>query len=320
MGKDTRDRKMSVAEYIEMAKEMNKGQGIVVQDIRIEEELIETRKGFQEIIDAELEDYFVLLDLGITAIIEMHNICKEKKNFLYICISGKLISQLLSMRILLYQGMMDSVKTINRSFHEMMEIFFACLIDKEFAEEYGRLDVLYDNNKFWREKINGNKLDECIKKMFSELGYPREAKKEYFKRKKKAESFLSESVHASLNSSFSAYMMPTLNWEYSTNIYGKITTAYPLAMYEILKDICLINAVFFLAVDKEKAFAFKREDFIGEKCIRYHYYMKLYDVAYDFYYQDLHKKGMDISNTLNEVYEYFKRMESEGEEKETNDL
>ena len=35
----------------------------------------------KKIIVKELQDYFTLLDLGITALEEMHNVCKEK-NFL----------------------------------------------------------------------------------------------------------------------------------------------------------------------------------------------------------------------------------------------
>lgn len=310
------EKKISVAEYIEEARIHNKAEGFVVSGIAIEENIAKTNADSKEIIERELQDYFSLLDLGITALEEMHNVCKEK-SFLYACLSGKLVSQLLSMRILLQQGIMDSVKTINRAFHEMIEILFACLIDKEFAEEYGKLDELYDNNKFWKTKINNNRLDKYIHKIFNELNYPKESKKEYFKRRDSASAFLSESVHASINSAFSAYHMITLEGKFSTNIYGKVTTAYPMAMYQLLTDICLINAVFFLLVDEEKAHAFKKTDFIGEKWLRYHYYMKLYDNAYDLFFQDLYKKAYNISQQLHEAYEYVKQLEET--EQGTND-
>lgn len=302
------EKKISVREYIEEAKKNNHAEGIVVQDIMIDKNISKTKEESREIIEKELQDYFSLLDLGITALEEMHKVCKEK-SFLYACLSGKLVSQLLSMRILLQQGMMDSVKTIHRAFHETIEVFFACLIDENFAEEYGKLEKLYDNNKFWKEKINNNKLDKYINKIFDELEYPRESKKEYFKRRDSSKAFLSESVHATINSAFSAYLMSTMDGKWSTNIYGKITTAYPMMMYQLLTDMCLINAVFFLAVDKEKAFAFKKEDFIGEKWLKYHYYMKLYDVAYDYYFKDLYKKAYDIWQLINQAYEYYKQIE-----------
>lgn len=305
------EKKISVREYIEEAKKNNHAEGIVVQDIMIDENISRTKEESREIIEKELQDYFSLLDLGITALEEMHKVCKEK-SFLYACLSGKLVSQLLSMRILLQQGMMDSVKTIYRAFHEAIEVFFACLIDEDFAEEYGKLEKLYDNNKFWKEKINNNRLDKYINKIFDELEYPRESKKEYFKRRDSSKAFLSESVHATINSAFSAYLMSTMDGKWSTNIYGKITTAYPMMMYQLLTDICLINAVFFLAVDKEKAFAFKKEDFIGEKWLKYHYYMKLYDVVYDYYFKDLYKKAYDILQLMNQAYEYYKQIEEKG--------
>lgn len=307
---------MSAAEYIDAVKRFNEINGIVVSDITIDENISKTSIESKAIIERELQDYFVLLDLGITALEEMHNVCKEKE-FLYACISGKLVSQLLSMRILLQQGMMDSVKVINRAFHEMIEIYFACLIDKSFADEYGRLNELYDNNDFWKKNINNNRLDKYIHKIFDELNYPKEAKKAYFKRRESANAFLSQAVHASINSAFSSYQMITLDGELSTNIYGKITTAYPRAMADLLNDICLINAIFFLLINEGKAHAFTCEDIIVEKWVRYHYYMKLYDDAFDLFFHDLYKKADDISQFLNETYKYVKQIE-EMEQEQNN--
>lgn len=303
------DKKISVAEYIKRSKEFNESKGIVVRDIEIEQELEKARKKSKSMIKEELQDYFSLLDLGITVMTEIHNVCKEK-NFLYACVSAKLVTQLLSMRLLLLQGYMDSVKPIYRSFHEMMEIFFACLIDKEFAEKYGKIDELYDNHDFWKENINGNKLDKYVHKLFDALDYPKEAKKEYFKRRKQSAEFLSQSVHAMLNSAFSNYLMTTMDAELSSNVYGKITTAYPLMMYEILYDINMLNAIFFRVIDEEKSFSFKPEDVTGTKWLRYHYYVQLYDTVYDLYYQELYKKAYDINDALKEAYKIVKEMET----------
>lgn len=305
------DKKLSVAEYIENSKNRINAEGIIVQDIMIDENISKTSAESKEIIVKELHDYFSLLDLGITALEEMHNVCKEK-SFLYACLSGKMVSQLLSMKILLQQGMMDGVKTINRAFYEMIEIFLACLIDKDFAEKYGKIEELYDNNKFWKNEVNNNKLDKYLNKIFDDIGYPKESKKEYFKRRDSAKAFLSESVHGMINSAVSAYLTITLDGKVSTNIYGKITTAYPMMLYQLLTDICLVNAIFFLVVENEKAFAFKKDDLVGEKWLKYHYYMKLYDEVYDFYYQDLYKNAYDIGQQLKQAYEYIKQLEETG--------
>lgn len=197
----------------------------------------------------------------------------------------------------------------------MMEIFFACLIDKDFAEEYGNLNIMYDNNEFWRNKINGNKLDKYINRIFDEFGYPKESKREYFKRREKSRKFLSETLHASFNSTYSSYLMFTLDMNFSDNILGKITTAYPMAMYELLSDICLLNAIFFLAIDTEKAHAFSKSDIVGPDKLNYNHFMKAYDTVYDLYCKDLYKKAYDINELLHGLHEYF--LESEAQEERT---
>lgn len=143
----------------------------------------------------------------------------------------------------------------------------------------------------------------------------RRVKKEYFKRRENSRKFLSETLHASFNSTFASYLMFTLDMTFSDNIFGKITTAYPMAMYELLTDICLLNAVFFLAVDKGKAHAFSQNDIMGPDKMKYHHFMKAYDTVYDLYYQDLYKKAYDINMNLHDLHDYFVEEESkEGKE------
>ena len=304
------DKKPAISKYISRVERECKKRKLKVPQVRVEANVKKNNYLHRKIIRKELQDYFSLLDLGISAIVEMHYICKGKP-FVYQSITAKFVSQLLSMRTLLYQGQMDSVKIIHRSFHEMMEIFFACLVDKDFAEKYGDPNIMYDNTEFWKKNINNNKLDQYIHKIFDETGYPKESKKEYFKRKKSAHAFLSEASHSSFNSTFSAYLMPTMDMKFSDNVYGKITTAYPMAMYNILTDICLVNALFFSAVDQEKAFAFSKKDIIGKDKINYNHFMKLYDITYDIYFQDLYKKAYDINQTLNEAHKIVKDFEEE---------
>ena len=302
------EKKPTIAQYISRVERECQKENLKVPKIEVDAQVRKNNYLLGKVIKNEMQDYFTLLDLGISAIIEMHYICKGKP-FVYQSITAKFVSQLLSMRTLLYQGQMDSVKIIHRSLHEMIEVFFACLIDKSFAEKYGNPNVIYDNNEFWKININGNKLDQHINKLFDEVGYRRESKKEYFKRRERTKKFLSEAIHASFNSTFATYLMFTMDKRCSDNLYGEITTAYPMAMYELLTDICLINAVFFMAVDQEKAFAFSKNDIIGEDKIKYNHYMKLYDTTYDLYFQDLYKKAYDISEALKEIHKIVKELE-----------
>lgn len=306
------DYELTIAQYINQLELGCKKENLDVPQIDIAEKIELNNSALNEIIERELQDYFSLLDLGISAIVEMHYICKEKE-FVYASITAKLAGQLLSIRTLLRQGQMDAVKSIYRPFQEMMEIFFACLIDKDFVQKYGNPNVMYDNNDFWRNNINGNKLDPYINRIFDELDYPRESKKEYFKRRENSRKFLSETLHASFNSTFSAYLMFTLDMKFSDNIFGKITTAYPMAMYELLSDICLLNALFFLAVDTGKAHAFSKSDIKGPDKLNYNHFMKAYDTVYELYYQDLYKKAYDINENLHALHEYFLGLEAQEE-------
>lgn len=304
--------KPTIAEYIKQLEMACKKEDFDVPKIDIAERIELNNSELNEVIERELQDYFSLLDLGISAVVEMHYICKQK-DFVYASITAKLASQLLSIRTLLKQGQMDAVKSIHRPFQEMIEIFFACLIDKDFAQEYGNPNVMYDNNEFWRNNINGNKLDKYINKIFDELDYPKESKKEYFKRRENSRKFLSETLHASFNSTYASYLMFTLDMKFSDNIFGKITTAYPMAMYQLLTDICLLNAVFFRAIESEKAHAFSKHDIVGPDKLNYNHFMKAYDTIYELYYQDLYKKACDIDEMLHTLHEYFLEKEAQGE-------
>lgn len=58
------------------------------------------------------------------------------------------------------------------------------------------------------------------------------------------------------------------------NILGRITTAYSMAMYGTLTDICLPNAVFFRVVDTEILHVFSKSDIEEPNKLNYNYFMK----------------------------------------------
>lgn len=308
------EQKVSVASFVEKITQKCREEGMEIPDFSVEAELSRAGQASKDIIDGELQDFFALLELGITAMVKLHAVC-EKNSFLYACVSGKMVSQLLSMRILLYQGMMDSVKVINRAFHENMEIFFACLIDKQFADEYGKLEEGYNYAEFWKNHISNNRLDKYIHKLFDAIGYSKETKKEYFKRRDASKAFLSESVHGTFNSANTSYMMLTLDGEISTDVFGKITTAYPGMLYELLTDICILNVAFYAAVDEGKSPTFTKADTVSQEWLEYQHYMKMYDYIYDIYQQDLYQKRCEVMDFLNKLYQHVKAME-ENQDKE----
>lgn len=271
--------------------------------ICIEEQVLKNDIECKKTIVKELDDFFALLDVGISVVTEIHKVCKENalgdgNKFVYTSLTAKMVSQLLSIRKLLYSGHMDGVKCLIRPFQEALEIFFSCLINKEFAYKYGAVDKLYDNNKFWYENISKNKLDIYMHQIFDTLKFPSAISKNYFSRRKSSVKFLSESIHSSFNSAFATFIMPTINGEINENLCGKITTAYPKGIYETLTDISLLNTIFFRCLDEGHAFAFDKIDFGEEKYFTYHYFFRMFQTTCSLYDEDLQKRGIDIMNAL----------------------
>jgi len=249
-----------------------------------------------------------LFDVGISLVVEIHKVCKEnaigdKNKFVYASLTSKMVSQLLSIRKLLYSGLMDGVKCLIRPFQEALEIFFSCLINKEFASKYGEVDKLYNNNKFWYKNISKNKLDKYMNQIFDTLEFSSAARGYYFSRRKDSVKFLSESIHSSFNSAFTTFQMIPISGDNADNLWGKITTAYPNCIYELLIDITLLNTIFFRCLDEKHAFAFEKIDFGGEKYFTYHYFMKMFETTANFYDADLKKRVADIINDLKEAWE-----------------
>lgn len=310
------EEKMTIREHIKLYEmEMKKLRSFPL--ICVEEQVSKNDFECKNIIDKELDDFFVLLDLGISVVIEMHKICEgnalgDGKKFVYIGLTSKMISQLLSIRKLLYSGLMDGVKCLIRPFQEALEIFFSCLINEEFASKYGAVDNLYDNNKFWYNNISKNKLDKYLDEIFDTLKYTEIQSKDYYSRRKFFMKLLSESIHSSFNSSLATYFMPNIYREINTdNIWGKITTAYPNEMYELLYDISLLNNIFFRCLDEKHAFAFEKIDFGEKKYLNYHYFMEMFTTTYSLYDNELQKRRIDINNIDKEVSEAIAKEQEE---------
>ncbi len=294
---------ITVAHYIRRMERKLKRHGMKRPSLRVNRNIRIQNRKMKRTIKKHLQDYFMLLDFGISVMESIHNLF-DAQQFTYKCITAKMTEQLLSMRILLYHGQMDSVKSIYRAFHEMMEIFFACLIDADFANSYGNLEEPYDNNEFWRTQINGNKLDKYIHKLFDEIGYTKDHKKAYFKRRDGSKLFLSETVHSSFNSASTAYIMTTIDGDISDALYGKITTAYPNGIYEILMDICIINTVVMAMYDSDKFNLFWKEKIRTTDISDYFYFSRGYDTMCNIYSQSLYERVEEILTQLQEIEKY----------------
>lgn len=305
----------SIRKYIETSQKSIGEKFGIFPELRVEENLIEAQQHCKKMIDVHLDDFFQLYDVGISVIIEIHNICKNKlssskSGFVYSCITAKIVTQLLSIRTLLNSGMLDTVKCLVRPFHEAMDILFACMGNNEFLAEYGNTNDMYDNNQFWKDNIGRGKIKSHISKLFKLLDVPEEYRTYYFDGRKGSLRFLSESVHSSFNSIFSSFIMSTIDGKCSDNIYGKVTTAYPNLMFSLLEDINLINQIFFRYVNENKGDHFRREDFIGSEHIRYHEFFILYDTAYSIYHLKLKDLGDTITSALKKAKEEAMKYEA----------
>lgn len=276
--------------------------------IYLEEPVLKNDFECKELIDKELDDSFVLLDLGISLVIEIHKMCKEnaigdKDKFAYTILTAKMVSQLLSIRKLLYSGLMDGVKCLIRPFQETSKIFFSCMINQQFATRYAGIDKLYDNKKFWDENIKGNKLDKYMVEVFNALNFPDKAKGYYFSRLEGSKIFLSEAIHSSFNATAATFFMTTIDWNFSENLWGKVITAYPKAILEILTDITLLNTIFFKCLEEGHSSAFEKTDFMGEKYFTYNYFRHTYEMTYNLYFDELQQQGLDIMDVFKESME-----------------
>ncbi|MBU3198316.1 hypothetical protein LL037_21485 [Clostridium estertheticum] len=280
--------------------------------IYLEEPILKNDFECKELIDKELDDSFVLLDLGISLIIEIHKMCKEnaigdKDKFAYTILTAKMVSQLLSIRKLLYSGLMDGVKCLIRPFQETSKIFFACMINQKFATQYANTDKSYDNKKFWDANIKGTHLDKYMVQIFKTIAFPDKAKGYYFSRLESSKNFLSEAIHSSFNATVVTLFMTTIDWKFSENLWGKVTTAYPKIILDLLTDIMLLNTIFFKCLEEGHSSAFEKTDFVGEKYFTYNYFRTTFEMTYNLYYDDLQQRVLDIMNELKEATESMKK-------------
>jgi hypothetical protein len=151
----------------------------------------------EKILSAKLDDYLVMLDDGIKSIIAIHELCKQnhqntQNGLSFVVLSSKLVGTVIGIRKMIYSGLSDCVKNLNRPFIETIDVFYACLNNKRLNDSFARTDELYDNNEYYWKNFSKDKLNkECIS-LFQNISVTNEYIDFLKSRRKRQRSFLSE--------------------------------------------------------------------------------------------------------------------------------
>jgi len=216
-------------------------------------------KNFKEnkiLLESRMEDFLLIFDEGIKSIIQVHELClqnqiKNKQGFTFVALTSKLVTLLIGIRKLLYSGLADCTKTLNRSFIESIDMIFACLINQDLNESYSNMNELYDSNDFYWKNLAKGKLQKEYVKLFRKIRITEDYIKFIEEKRKEQRAFFSESIHASFKSSIANFVMSTIDFDIKYNCFGKVTTAYPMLLMRLIEDIYLFNKIFFIAIEKE---------------------------------------------------------------------
>lgn len=273
--------------------------------------LQENNKECEKILTTKLDDYLALLDDGIKSIIEMHELCNQNfqrtnNGLTFVVLSSKMVSTLIGIRKMIYSGLSDCIKNLNRPFIETIDVFYACLANKELSDSYSRTDEFYDNNEFYWKNFSKDKLTKECNKLFRSISFKEEYITFLNNRRKEQRTFLSESIHSSFISTFANYLMFTLDFEFSSNYFGKITTAYPMILMKLIEDISLINQIFYIVLDKKIVKDFSNIEIKKESALSYHYHLKfmsLYAKNWEILYNYAEEYPKFFEEKLNEMKE-----------------
>lgn len=133
-------------------------------------------------------------------------------------------NSLISVRELLKNGFEDTAKVITRNYFETLDILFAIIVDKNFAEEFfPDNDNGFDN--LWKNKIAYGKIYEYTREIYKLAGKTVEEAEEHIKIRKKQKNILSGSVHADTAGAFLSHNVPVLGYPdlFAMNSHGIIS-------------------------------------------------------------------------------------------------
>lgn len=282
--------------------------------VEIDNKLESQFKKNKKILDKELESYLALFDDGLNLIIQIHEVCKSthqenKSGLSFLVLSSKLITLLIGIRKMIYSGLPDCIKNLQRPFIETIDVFFACIINDKLNESFSSTNELYDNNDFYWKHFSKDKLPTEYKKLFEKLSITPDYIQFLIDRRKKQKSFLSESIHSSFNASFSNFIMTDLNFEFSESYWGKITSAYPMMLMNLIQDIYIFDQIFHIVIEQKINQNFDTIEISQLNPLYLHSHFK-YEALYNDNWESLYKVAESYPNFLNEAIEKIKKQES----------
>jgi len=278
--------------------------------IDLDSVLSERYKEFDNLLNSKLSDHLVLFDDGIKTIIGIHEICKHnygetKEGLSFVILSSKMVGLLLGIRKMIYSGLGDCIKNLNRPLIETIDVFFACLINKELSDSFARKDKSYDNNDFYWKNFAKDKLSKECNKLFRSLLITEEYISFLNNKRKDQRSFLSQSIHSSFNASFASYIMSTIDFNISDSCFGKITTAFPMLIMRLIEDIYIFDSIFYAALDKEISSDFENLKIEKADPIYFHYHVK-FELLYANYWEFLYNQAQAYPNFLGSLIDELK--------------
>lgn len=269
-------------------------------EAHLEEQLINLRP----LINENLDDFILLFDIGIHALVELHQAYLElnkssSSHFSHVVLSAKVCTLLLGIRKLLMAGRVDAIKCLNRSLIETVDLLYVCIQNMEFAAQYGDTKQLYDNKEFYKKNIKDKKLLQHIRKLFNTLEANPKEVKSFFKRREQSQEFLSNSLHGSFNAAFSNFMMYKLDFsDISNDLFGKVTTAYPNIILYLLEEILNLLNVIKLAQEKKLETV---PIYRGNSLKKFYHYADLYLYIYEESISKLLEYSNDITIAFQEA-------------------
>jgi len=264
----------------------------------------------KELLTNKLEDYLVVFDDGINLVGRIHEVCKQnhlntKVGLTYVVLTSKMVTLLIGIRKMIYSGLVDCIKNLNRPFIETIDVFYACLINKKLSDSFSNTNEIYDNNKFYWNNFSKEKLIKEYNKLFHKISMTEDYIKFLNNRRKALRSFFSESIHSSFNSAFVNYLMYTLDFELSDNCYGKVTTAYPMMLMKLIEEIFILSRIFHISLEQKISDDLKNIEIRNIDPLYLHFYNK-FDYLYSNNWEQLTVQSEQYTKFFEEAINQLK--------------
>lgn len=164
----------------------------------------ETEQNLSEVMsEFNLDNYMELYDVALNLLIETRIRLDElmpnyNDQVTFLMLISKATTLMIGIRKALTSGLPDVFKCLFRPLTETMDMFYVCLINEEFYNEFGNSKELYDNNEFWYKKARYKSLKPKIRTLMLRISDNEELFSYFNERRESQTKFLSESLHSSL--------------------------------------------------------------------------------------------------------------------------